>query len=424
MPSLAPRASPNRESARCTRRGRFPGRSQADGEFRQSLQIGAPCIRRRNYRPIRYQIGQPIKFDCYDERGVLLLKKGLVIESERALAYMIERGLYAGAEQSQAAPFEHERAAPPSPFHFFDELYLRLNRIFVAMAGKSEEAGQMSDFNGRVAGIAAKLQKMCDIDANAAIGLIHLQQFDRYTVAHPLHRAIVCELVAKRNGIGEQERRRIVCAALTCDLAMVELQEKLVKQADPLSPQQREAIRAHPTESATQLAALGVDDGEWLTAVSQHHEGLGDSGYPGRAGNDQVTLWSRLIHLADIYTAMITPRAYRPGLTARLAMRDVFLTRGKTVDETLSAQLVKELGIYPPGAFVKLINGEVAIVIRRSVDSKAPLVKAVVGPRGRPLARPVVRDTAAKEFAIRDVVERDSIVQIDLQHLWDYKERK
>jgi len=382
----------------------------------------------------QFQIGKPIEFDCFDEQGVLLFRKGLVIDSERTLERILERGLFARIgpplhNTSQPAASESRRLllgkwseadgdARPSPFQSYSGLNLQLKQLYSDMGAEAGADGL--DFTSRVGLIAGQVQSLCEADSNAAIGLLHLEQRNRYTVFHPLHRSVVCNLVGKRYGYSEEECKRIICAALTCDLSTLDLQEQLNNQVAPLSPEQQASLRNHPGDSVRILRELGVTDEEWITAVNQHHETLCESGYPGGIHRDEVTVWSRLLKLSDCYTAMVTPRRYKQAITSQHAMRTLFLARGSQVDERLTILFVKALGVYPPGAFVKLANGETAVVVRRGKDSKAPMVKSVVGPRGAPLNRPCLRDTQVKQFEIQCVVERDGAVEVDLNQLWDY----
>ena len=147
---------------------------------------------------------------------------------------------------------------------------------------------------------------------------------------------------------------------------------------------------------------------------------MNGKGYPRGLALGDISGAARILKLADMYTAMITPRSYRKAMLSKTAMRDIFLKRGSEIDEELAVYIVKELGVYPPGAFVKLQSGELAIVTHRGGNPKAPTVKAVVGPRGAPFDKPVLRKTDIREYEILDVVERDMIVKIDLHKLWGY----
>lgn len=47
-------------------------------------------------------------------------------------------------------------------------------------------------------------------------------------------------------------------------------------------------------------------------------------------------------------------------------------------------------------------------------------VKSVLGPRGAPLSNCLKRDTADEDYAIRNMVPRDRLVQLDVRKLWGY----
>jgi hypothetical protein len=114
-----------------------------------------------------------------------------------------------------------------------------------------------------------------------------------------------------------------------------------------------------------------------------------------------------LLAIVDIYTAMVRPRVYREALPAKLALRSIFLERGKLVDEGLAATLVKELGVFPPGTLVRLANKEVGIVVRRGQDAAHPQVARVMTAEGYRASVPVLRDTRDPQFAILDSVSYD-----------------
>jgi hypothetical protein len=103
-----------------------------------------------------------------------------------------------------------------------------------------------------------------------------------------------------------------------------------------------------------------------------------------------------------------------------MALREIFLKRGGKVDENLAKALIKELGLYPPGSFVRLHNGEIAIVFRRGKTATTPLVRSVIGPRGAMLGRPVRRDTSETHYVIVDLAPYDPSVRISFNQLWDY----
>ena len=368
------------------------------------------------------RVGLPVPFDCYDGQGNLLLRKGLVVDSQKQVDFLLERGLY-GMGGAATGPGSDAVEKPPTPFQLLDDFTNRLKQLLATLSGITEvsvEQPAAHNFPERVLNLASEVQLLCQKDADALLGAIHLAKGSRYSLDHPLYRSVVTDLLGTRKGLPLEERQRMVAASLTCDISMVKLQDELVRQTGPLSPVQKQLIEAHPLESARLLEALGVVDKEWITAVAQHHEVLNGKGYPRRCSGADVSLWARVLKLADMYTAMISAKAYRKAALSKSAMREILLKRGTEIDDSLSVLIVKELGIYPPGAFVKLQSGELGIVIKRHVNPKTPIIKAVVGPRGAPFDTPIPRKTDVREYEILDVVERDAIVKLDLHKLWGY----
>ncbi|MDM4766762.1 HD domain-containing phosphohydrolase [Pelomonas sp. SE-A7] len=358
-------------------------------------------------------VGKAVPFDCYDAQGNLLLKKGLVIDSQRQVDFLIDRGLFGKpAEVQNKVDVVNDR--PPTPFELLADYHGHLLRWFSQLESEPGDAS-------RLLGIARHLQALCMGHPDEVLGAVHLDIGGRYGVRHPLHRAIVCELLAGRKGMLPEERLPLLAAALTADVSMLKLQEELVRQASPLLPAQRAQLHQHPQESVRLLSSMGVQDSSWLLTVLQHHEIPDGSGYPRGLKAGEISLGARILKIADLYTALTAPHAHREPLISKLAMRDIYMRRGAEVDEELALLLIKAMGVYPPGAFVRLQSGELAIVTQRGDNPKAPAAKAVVGPRGAPYERALPRRTELREYEIRDVVERDKIVKLGLNHIWGYE---
>ena len=352
-----------------------------------------------------------------DEKGTLLLRKGYVITSKAQLEVLVQKGVYANtayvAPASSPPPVAAAAPAKRSPFQFLDSFLVRLKRICDDL-----KAGVQGDLPERIMQYCRDVQQLCRMDSDAVLGAVHLIHDDRYTVVHGLHTAILTELFLRTMSIAGEDRLPILAAALTHDVGMMDLQETLHRQSSPLSDAQWAQIRQHPHISVDMLEAVGVIDGVWLDTVLHHHERLDGSGYPHQLEEEDIFFPVRVLAIADVYSAMIKRRAYREPLLAKEALRDIFLQRAGGVDPHLTKIFVKELGIFPPGAFVRLRNGEVAVVTHRGKNGSSPVAQTVVGPRGAPLERPIRRDTSVDEFSITEMVQRDKVVSINLRSLW------
>jgi ribosomal protein S16 len=80
-------------------------------------------------------------------------------------------------------------------------------------------------------------------------------------------------------------------------------------------------------------------------------------------------------------------------------MQACYFDENKQVDEA-GAALIKAVGIYQPGAYVKLASEEVAVVVRRGANTSTPRVAVVLNRSGMATAEHAVRDTSQKDYRI------------------------
>jgi ribosomal protein S16 len=126
---------------------------------------------------------------------------------------------------------------------------------------------------------------------------------------------------------------------------------------------------------------------------------------------------ARLIQRADMFAARLAPRASRVPESPASAMHACYFDENRQVDET-GAALIKAMGIYSPGAFVRLATDEVAAVIKRGANTTTPRVAVLINRNGMPTGELIVRDTSRREFRIvSGVAHRDVKVKINLERL-------
>ncbi len=360
-----------------------------------------------------------------DASGRTLLPKGVAITDTLQARQLWTRGYFQVPDEEpepaktfqsswRVRPREHDMATPRF-FQAVTRLGWQLEEIFCDLL-----TDRLRGLGERLSDTAIFLQNQVSKDPDAFLASVELSDTGRYGTIHAIHSASLCELVAQSLGIAPERRRALIQAALTRDVGFLELQEELDLQNDPLSPDQQNLVRNHPLESAKLLRRLGVDDPEWLEAVEQHHERLNGSGYPHELTDEKIGTWARLLGIADAYSAMTKPRAYRPALQGPTALHSLFHTRGSLVDAELTQQFIRVLGMYPPGVLVRLGTRETAVVIRRTSNLKFPEVRVVADAEGRFLPIYPVRDLSEAGTSIQEILPRSSGTRARLNHrqLW------
>ena len=274
---------------------------------------------------------------------------------------------------------------------------------------------QVQNFPGKVRQFDAWLQDLVAHDIDAALYLM-FQHASKSTVGYSASHALVCgtlcHIMAQELKLTQRERDSLVRAALTMNIGMTALQDELAVQREHPTAEQQEAIKSHPEDSMLLLERLFIDDQLWLDVVGQHHASIAER-VP-LARQEPIDRLTRVLGTIDRYAAMISPRKSRAGRSATDSVRAIV---GQEVDQRdeVSYTLVRSVGLCPPGTFVKLDNGETAIVLRRSDKANHPLVASLQDNTGNHRSQLRLYQTASGKPRIQSALAR-SAVSLELNH--------
>jgi HD-GYP domain-containing protein (c-di-GMP phosphodiesterase class II) len=342
----------------------------------------------------RLRLGAPLPFNVRNADQTLLLARGQLVHSAHDLDSLLQRGALVDISEL-LSPRDEIKQAPR-------EALPRLWRGALSKVSQVLGAAEQSGFAQAIDEAARPLQALVERDPDLAIFQVLQRGADAhasYGAQRSMQTAIASMLVAQRLGWQPAQAELVFKVALTMNLSMLDLQGQLAQQASPPTAQQREALRSHPLRSKRMLQQAGVTDPQWLDAVLHHHEAEDGSGYPDGLCNNKdlvVSEISSLARRADVYTAKLSQRAARGALTADQASRQMFM---QDPTHAITTALVKEFGIYPPGCYVRLVSGEIGVVLERGPSITSPVVAVFINERGATMQRPLRRYTAALHHA-------------------------
>lgn len=215
-----------------------------------------------------------------------------------------------------------------------------------------------------------------------------------YCATHALLSGVVGALTASKLSLPQDQQNMVLRAALVMNIGMARPQDTLARQRQPLSPAQRELVTTHAPGSVDILRGFGSQDPALLNIVHWHHA---PDAHVGDAGQQMGV---HLLHLADTLVAKMAPRTSRPAMTALGAARSLVLEATEHT-QTQRVAMAAILGFYPPGTYVQLANGEVAVVIARGERANTPHVASLINAKGMPLGSYTYRDTRQADCAVR-----------------------
>lgn len=383
--------------------------------------------------------GQPLPFVLRGADGALLAQKGFIIRNRADLDTLLARGVQLYVDTDESGESHRAYLAGLQRMLIADTNLGEIASMKMSAAESTERdredtgpadwpalqeratqllrSPQPGDFGTRFHALHEELVRHSSQSPDATVlALVYLsaQETRLYSATHAMLVSCVC-MIAAREVLRWPEARVLTLgrAALSMNVAMTELQDQLVQQAQPLTAAQIAAVESHAHRSEALLRQLGVADALWLEAVRNHHHRL-----PGPlADKTDAQQMARLIQRADIFAARLAPRISRLPMPVTAAMQASYYDEQQQVDEA-GAALVKALGIYPPGAFVRLATQEIAIVLKRGPSATTPRVAVVMNRSGMPTGEMIPRNTAQPSCKITGpVAHKDVRVQLQVARL-------
>ena len=150
---------------------------------------------------------------------------------------------------------------------------------------------------------------------------------------------------AQHLGMREDDQRRLTRAALLHDVGKAFVPVAILDKPGSLTDEERTVMQSHSQLGYDSLAAQGGFAPELLDVVRHHHEYLDGTGYPQGLAGDQISDIVRIVTIADIHTALVEHRPYRPAMTHQQAYATMEAMTGKLDPHLLLAFRPVVLGI-------------------------------------------------------------------------------
>jgi len=158
----------------------------------------------------------------------------------------------------------------------------------------------------------------------------------RFTAKHSSGVAVVAQSLALAHGLNEEQSLKVKIAGYLHDIGKLSVPGQILEKSAELDEDERLVMSGH--SFYTQKILRKVRGMEQISLwATQHHEFIDGSGYPYGLCSDQLSIESRILTIADIFTALTETRPYREGLGLGtcLGMLENFYERGKIDSDVL-----------------------------------------------------------------------------------------
>ena len=242
-------------------------------------------------------------------------------------------------------------------------------------------------------------------DPASLIGLTMLREFDEYTFVHSVNVSILSVALGRRLGFTKPQLLDLGLAALLHDIGKSRVPLDVLNKRGSLDDHERALLQTHTWQGVLAMFAMPTtgSDHPWraMTTAHEHHMRLDLSGYPKAFRARRLTLFSKIVAVADGFDAATTSRASsEPAWTPADVLRGMRDDTRLGFDPVLVKAFINLTGIYPVGTLVVLDSFALAMVVAANPDPTAlsrPLVRMITDALGNRLVDPQVYDLTSRD---------------------------
>ncbi len=128
------------------------------------------------------------------------------------------------------------------------------------------------------------------------------------------------------DGFTKEEIENIAIGSIMHDIGKIAISDVILNKPGRLTPDEFEVMKQHTVKGAILMGELFKsqthDAYRYACDIALHHHERWDGrGYPDGLKGDEITIWSQVVSIADVYDALISPRVYKKPFPPDVAVQ-------------------------------------------------------------------------------------------------------
>lgn len=167
---------------------------------------------------------------------------------------------------------------------------------------------------------------------------------DSGTSAYLERMAHVAGLIAEGLGLPEEQVRMIELAAPLHDIGKIAIPDAVLMKPGPLEEAERDRMKQHPRigyqllqDSQNRFIQVGAQ------IALRHHEHWNGGGYPDGLRGEEIPIEARVVTVADVFDALLSPRPYKEAWSIGRALEFIGAQSGAMLDPACVRALMNNL---------------------------------------------------------------------------------
>lgn len=212
------------------------------------------------------------------------------------------------------------------------------------------------------------------------LDLADLRTFDDYTYAHSVNVAVLSCIIGFGLGLSEQDLTNLVLAGLLHDVGKLSIPNEILNKPGRLTAEEYQVMKSHAILSYEMIKERFDISAQVKQAILYHHENVDGSGYPNGVDSEEMNLFAKILHVADVYDALVSKRPYKKPYSAYEATEYLMGGCGIMFDSKVVTAFLRYVPLYPKGTLVRISDGREAIIYDNTgAHNLRPILRLITG---------------------------------------------
>lgn len=337
--------------------------------------------------------------NLYNDNSQLLLGRGTTIRPEY-IPKIIElgySGLYIIDEQSKDIEIQEIIS-----MDLRIDAVRKLKKAFIGT-----DTDDIKKNNESIKDVKAVVEDVVDniiYNKELMINMVDLKTYSDYTYYHSVNVCVVAIAIGVALQLNKHRLYDLGMAAILHDIGKKFIALEILDKKGPLTDTEFMEIKKHPILGYEHIKHNYSLPTPVYVAILQHHEKFDGSGYPNKCKGGNISLFGRILLVADVYDALVSKRPYHNAYSPSDAIEYIMSNNGAMFDPFIVEAFLKKVAAYPVGTCVDLSNGIKALVIENFENANL-----------RPLVRYTDESGQASYINLRDDVFARNITIIGIE---------
>ena len=202
-----------------------------------------------------------------------------------------------------------------------------------------------------------------------------LRHYHHSVYEHSLNVAIAAVTCGIGMGLNNNQLRELALSAMFHDIGKECIPIEILDKPGPLTPEERAIINCHPEFGYEMLKERNEFPSTVRVSILQHHENDDGTGYPLGLKHEEIYIYARIIHVADVFDALLSKRTYKDEYSALESIEYLMANCDRMFNYNVVSTFLNYITVYPVGVTVTLSTGKKAHIIKnRSEFTLRPVV--------------------------------------------------